>query len=247
MGCARCHDHKFDPIRQKDFYRFVAFFNTVPEKGLDGFLGNADPVLPLPTAAQQQQLDKLKAQIASTLAALPEKDLVAQRNEWQKTALAAIPEPSHEGLTAYYPLEGDLTDTSGQHHDGKAVRGGVVYDDGTIGKAAEFSAETQVSLGNIGDFDRGNRFALALWARTSPASAVKLVQKRDSSEHWQGWEIAIDDPKYDRPQKGLFHFIVRLAASGLTTPLRCTPKERYATALFPHIVVNYDGSGKASG
>ena len=105
MGCARCHDHKFDPIRQKDFYRFVAFFNTVPERGLDGFLGNAEPVLPLPTTAQQQQLDELNGQIASTLAALPEKEIVAQRNEWQKTALAGIPEPSHEGLVAYYPLD----------------------------------------------------------------------------------------------------------------------------------------------
>ena len=74
VGCARCHDHKFDPIRQKDFYQLVAFFNTVPERGLDGYLGNADPVLPLPTAAQQHQLDELNDQIASTLAALPEKE-----------------------------------------------------------------------------------------------------------------------------------------------------------------------------
>ena len=36
MGCARCHTHKFDPITQKEFYQFFAFFNTVPEEGLDG-------------------------------------------------------------------------------------------------------------------------------------------------------------------------------------------------------------------
>ena len=53
MGCARCHDHKFDPISQKDFYRFFAFFNTVPEKGLDGRNGNAVPILECPPPRRQ--------------------------------------------------------------------------------------------------------------------------------------------------------------------------------------------------
>ena len=99
--------------------------------------GNAVPVLPMPSHEQQQRLDALKTQIASTLAALPEKDLLAQRNEWQKTALASLPEPTREGLTAYYPFDGDLTDASGFHHDAKAVRGEVVFDDGAIAKDGE--------------------------------------------------------------------------------------------------------------
>ena len=247
MGCARCHDHKFDPIRQKDFYQMVAYFNTIPERGLDGFLGNADPVLPLPTAAQQHRLDEMNAQLRSTLAALPEKEILAQRNDWQKTALAWMAEPSSEGLIAYYPLEGNLADASGQHHDGKAVRGELVYDEGKVGKAAEFSGETQVSFGNIGDFDRSDRFALALWARTSPASAMKFVQKRDSSENWQGYEIAIDNPAYNRPQKGLFHFVVRLAAKWPDNAIEVRTRLRYSAAMFPNLVVDYDGSGKASG
>ena len=49
MGCARCHDHKYDPIKQKDFYQFFAFFNNVDEKGLDGRAGNAEPFVQLPS------------------------------------------------------------------------------------------------------------------------------------------------------------------------------------------------------
>ena len=41
VGCAQCHDHKFDPIAQREFYQLYAFFNSVPEKGLDGNQGNA--------------------------------------------------------------------------------------------------------------------------------------------------------------------------------------------------------------
>ncbi len=63
MGCARCHDHKYDPIRQKDFYRFFAFFNTIPEKGLDGTMGNAQPMIQLPSTAQGLELKRLKQEI----------------------------------------------------------------------------------------------------------------------------------------------------------------------------------------
>src|SRR5262249_20941794 len=60
LGCARCHDHKYDPISQRDFYRFFAFFNNVDEKGLDGRDGNAKPMLPLPDAAQEARLKELE-------------------------------------------------------------------------------------------------------------------------------------------------------------------------------------------
>ena len=70
MGCARCHTHKYDPITQKEFYQFFAFFNTVPEQGLDGRTGNAAPVMLLPSHDQQVRLDELDAAIASKQAAL---------------------------------------------------------------------------------------------------------------------------------------------------------------------------------
>ncbi len=47
LGCAQCHDHKFDAITQKDYYRLFAFFNTIAEKAIDGKDGNAAPILKL--------------------------------------------------------------------------------------------------------------------------------------------------------------------------------------------------------
>lgn len=64
MGCAQCHDHKYDPFTQKDFYRLYAFFNNVPEKGLDGDRGNPAPVLMAPSPKQAAQLAVLSAQKA---------------------------------------------------------------------------------------------------------------------------------------------------------------------------------------
>ena len=116
-----------------------------------------------------------------------------------------------------------LADASGQHHDGKAVRGDVVYDEGKVGKAADFSGETQVSFGNTGDFDRGDRFALALWARTASTHPIKLIQKRDSREQWQGYGDCHRRSHVSRRGERLAHFVVRLPPNGLTTRSRCAP------------------------
>jgi hypothetical protein len=63
VGCAQCHDHKFDPITQKEYYQLYAYFNAVPEKGLDGSKGNATPVLSLPTPEQEKKQVELNAAV----------------------------------------------------------------------------------------------------------------------------------------------------------------------------------------
>src|SRR5205807_3672017 len=64
MRCAQCHDHKYDPLTQKDFYRFYAFFNNIPEQGLDGQKGNAVPFMKVPAPEQQAQFDASSKKIA---------------------------------------------------------------------------------------------------------------------------------------------------------------------------------------
>jgi hypothetical protein len=74
LNCCRCHDHKYDPISQKEFYQFFAYFNSNDEKGvLDEFGGsartrqggNSEPVLDLPTPEQAERLAKAHAAIAA--------------------------------------------------------------------------------------------------------------------------------------------------------------------------------------
>jgi hypothetical protein len=67
LGCARCHDHKYDPFSQRDYYRLFAFFNSVDESGRGH--GNAPPIVRLFTPAQQQQLDDIERQLAELQAA----------------------------------------------------------------------------------------------------------------------------------------------------------------------------------
>ncbi|MFI4877192.1 MAG: DUF1549 domain-containing protein, partial [Blastopirellula sp. JB062] len=70
LACAECHDHKYDPISQRDYYQFYAFFNNVDDLGLDGRRGNAAPLLVSPTKAQRDQLAQLDKRIKKRETAL---------------------------------------------------------------------------------------------------------------------------------------------------------------------------------
>ena len=64
LGCARCHNHKYDPVSQREFYQFYAYFNNIPELGRGIKYGNSHPYIPTPTSVQQKQLAELNARIA---------------------------------------------------------------------------------------------------------------------------------------------------------------------------------------
>jgi hypothetical protein len=64
MGCARCHDHKFEPISQKEFYRFYGFFNNVNEKGVyTEQRGNVAPLVAISTPRDQARMTQLLGRI----------------------------------------------------------------------------------------------------------------------------------------------------------------------------------------
>jgi len=94
LVCARCHDHKYDPISQRDFYRFFAFFNNVPEKGFRGF----DPSLATPNAQQAARLAELDDQIAAATEAAEDQptdeqqQLLAQLEQSKKELSEQIPQ-----------------------------------------------------------------------------------------------------------------------------------------------------------
>jgi hypothetical protein len=93
LGCARCHDHKFDPFTQKEYYRLFAYFNNVPESGAVDRGGNAAPVLSLPTREQEERLAALTRTVAEldTQAKDVEPKPLLRPEDWQRQAVARLP------------------------------------------------------------------------------------------------------------------------------------------------------------
>jgi len=65
LGCTRCHNHKYDPFTQKEFYQTYAYFNNIPESGRASKYGNSPPYIPAPTPTQQKSLAEMDAKLAA--------------------------------------------------------------------------------------------------------------------------------------------------------------------------------------
>lgn len=96
LGCAECHDHKFDPLTANDFYRFQAFFADIKERGLYSGAnsdGNWGPFIKIPTARQSAELARFDEQIATAKKALETDtpELTAAQAEWEKSQVEWTP------------------------------------------------------------------------------------------------------------------------------------------------------------
>ena len=86
LGCAECHDHKFDPVTTKEFYQFAAFFADVQEAAV----GKREPGVPVPSPEQESELKALDASIAAVKQTLatPTPELAAAQAQWEKQIAA---------------------------------------------------------------------------------------------------------------------------------------------------------------
>lgn len=87
IGCARCHDHKYDPVSATDYYQLYAYFNSTKDEPLDGNALTPDPVMKAPTPDQEAELTAMKKRLDAQEAKV---DLAAARS-WIETARVAPP------------------------------------------------------------------------------------------------------------------------------------------------------------
>jgi hypothetical protein len=247
MGCARCHSHKFDPISHKEFYQFFAFFNNVPERGLDGRTGNAAPVMLLPTAVQQTKLDELDAAIKSHERALAEEVVAPLQERWEAGLVGKLPPLETAGLTAHYELDGSFSDISGRYQHGHTVAGDPTYEIGQVGRAVSFGGDTEVAFGDVGSFDRSDRFTLSAWLRPRGNLPIDLFQKIDTSDRRRGYEWRFDDVVLVGIQRWAARLTISLTSESPRNALQIRTRERLRLGDWYHMALTYDGSGKASG
>ncbi len=252
MGCARCHDHKYDPIKQQEFYRFYAYFNSIPERGLDGQTGNAMPVLKLPLPEQEQRLEEIDQQIALKRRALPDWELASRQLKWEETSLATVPDAPRDALIAHYEFDGHLADTSGHYRHPKAVHGDLTYSPGRVAKAANFDGESHIDLGNVADFDSHDPFSISFWMQPSARPEKSVIRKLSADDAPRGFEIVVGEiiPLTGK-MKREYDIWVRLMHAGPGNAIEIRTKQPLIQSMrrssWRLVSVTYDGSGRAAG
>jgi hypothetical protein len=246
LECARCHDHKYDPIAQKDYYAFSSFFNSIDEKGL---YDRADivpsPTLLLPSPEQERQL----------AAAREEATLEARR----LMSLATIVEPSFQAWlkAPVRPPEPELPDMTGrfdfERFDGNIVpnlvpgakaQGNRTDDvklvEGHNGKAILLDGECNVNFPDLGRFTRHTPYTIAFWMRDprlvdGDAVVFQACDGTDVGPH--GYDLTVEQGILTT--RMFRHWPGNAIGIRTRAPI---PKD-----VWTHVAVTYDGSSRAAG
>jgi len=200
VGCARCHDHKFDPILQSDFYSLFAYFNNVDERGLVYNFGNDGPQVLAPTAEQQDELDQLEAAAKTALVrweSMQGKIDAAQKSwEARLTSDAATDFPSR-GLIAHFPLDNELELTALAGVDDKKRNlepkpTTPAFAAGLWDEAGAFDGERYLDGGPVAGFQYDEPFTVSLWIRPEAANGGVISRMQDH-QAGSGWGLFLKD------------------------------------------------------
>ncbi|MFN8008943.1 MAG: DUF1553 domain-containing protein [Terriglobia bacterium] len=243
MGCARCHDHKFDPLKQKEFYQLFAYFNNVPEKGFVFNFGNEPPLVKAPTPKQEAQvadLDRRIAEAEQRFSAL-KPELQAAQGRWE-SSVAQSPEKLDwsikAGLIVDLPFEGFLT--NGCYEGKPAVVGTpdcqMPLVPGRKGLAATFDGKRFIDGGDVAKFAYNEPYSLSAWIYpTSPTGAI--ITHIEDLPQGEGYGLYLLDGKIR------FHFTARWT----DLSMRLETAGKIPLNRWQHVLLTYDGKRKAAG
>jgi hypothetical protein len=166
VRCAQCHDHKYDPVSMKDYYRFFAFFNNVPEEGLDGMRGNAKPFLSAPYPEQEARLAACVARVSDAEARMHARHVPdsARVEAWLPDAIADSDRALATGLERLHAPTERLSGT----------------------------AAAAVLLGDALSVERTDPFSVGFRVTPEKPGGVPL-SRMDSTNGLRGWDVYLDN------------------------------------------------------
>jgi len=247
MECARCHDHKFDPISQEDYFKLFAFFNNNRELGMTADDGDFGPLMFLSSEEEDKNIALINSKIDSL-----ERFVSSKRNEFANNA-------DFKNSTQFKPTKSVL------HHSFEKIakktvkKEEIVYLDGItnskIGKdvalvngkfglAPKFDNQyDRIDLTELKAIEIYEPFSISIWVNPNKRAAegkTMTIIGSSSGKHqiYRGWDLHLD-------AEG--HISSRLISALPNNYIQVKTIEPIPLGEWTHVLLTYDGSAKASG
>jgi mono/diheme cytochrome c family protein len=258
VGCANCHDHKFDPITQKDFYRLTAFFNNLTEIPSNDDRNDWPPFLRLPKMENHEAYEQVLAKRSEL-----ERQLMLRREQAHELVAAWLGQPERTAIAVAVGSEGLAVRLRFDEQKGStfvdsapgtsrknisATGAPVVWGEGTwFWPYMRMETGTRLELPNVGQVEANQAFSVGTWLRprVRPLEAKDeekptgvILSVADAGQKQRGWQLMVS--------KGKLGFV--LAHEMPDNAIQVETKQRVlVVGRWNYVMATYDGSGKAAG
>lgn len=247
MECAVCHDHKYDPISQKEFYQFYAFYNISADKGLQSRRGNEKPtmrIMPEKSRALHDQLEKKATQLKQQLKKRREESK-SDFNTWlsknRKNATDFKDTPLHPDHHFHFDEQKGnvLVNHSATELNAELLNGEIKSEKRLKQNALVFNGKSEfVVKGAANNIDHDTPFSFSFWVKLpKKAHKTSVIAKMDVAARHRGFDVWTENHKIG------MHIVHQWPENGL----KVLSKKKLKPGKWTHVVINYDGSSKGRG
>lgn len=252
VECARCHDHKYDPISQKDYFSLYAFFNNNNENGQVPYNGEASPSLTLPTPDVESKLNQIRKTLAEEKPRLQPEVYKEAFRKWVATAEsnpAKLTVQDTKGLVGYFKFDepdgrefkNEADSKHKAYSQGEDSLSKLASRPGKFGRSRFIYGSNAVDFGkDFGYFERNQPFTISTWFKIHDAKLEgTLIHKSNSViTGYRGWNIfRLADGR------------LRIMISNVwpENAIEIQTVEKFPLKKWAHIAFSYDGLSKARG
>ena len=244
MECAQCHDHKYDPISQEDYYKFFAYFNNTTDPGMQTRNGNQNPVVNVIPLDAEREIEAIAARHGEARAQLEAHKQAADPafEIWlanvERASASRPPEPA--GLSHHFPLT---------ERDGNTITDAISSKQGNLAgtfvkakhddheRGLGFDGKTSFAFDGLTARERDQPFTFSAWLKLPQNAGGSIFARMDVGNRYRGYDFWVQGRNVG----------THIISAWPDNALKVIGSEALEANRWQHVAISYDGSSKPEG